>query len=69
LEPALAARRLHVHESVCRTRFIAEMAEWAPGISGARDDALDALAGCLMAEPVRLTRAGPPPPAAYWRGN
>ena len=69
LEPALAARRLHAHETVFRTRFPSEMAEWAPGVSGARDDALDALAGCLLAEPVRLARAGPPPQAAYWRGN
>jgi hypothetical protein len=69
LEPALAARRLHAHESVFRTRFPSEMAEWAPGVSGARDDALDALAGCLLAEPVRLARAGPPPRAAYWRGS
>jgi hypothetical protein len=69
LEPALAARRLHAHESVFRTRFPAEMAEWAPNVTGARDDALDALAGCLLAEPVRLARAGPPPRAAYWRGS
>jgi hypothetical protein len=69
LEPALAARRLHAHDSVFRTRFPSEMAEWAPGISGARDDALDALAGCLLAEPVRLARAGPPARAAYWRGS
>ncbi|MFM7423352.1 MAG: hypothetical protein ACKO54_27145, partial [Alphaproteobacteria bacterium] len=69
LEPALAARRLHAHESIFRTRFPSEMAEWAPGVAGARDDALDALAGCLLAEPVRLARAGPPPRAAYWRGS
>ena len=69
LEPALAARRLHAHETVFRTRLPSEMAEWAPNVSGARDDALDALAGCLLAEPVRLARPGPPPQAAYWRGS
>ncbi len=54
LEPALAARRLHAHESVFRTPFPAEMAAWRPDAPGARDDALDALAVCLLAEPVRL---------------
>lgn len=60
LEPALAGRRLHVHDSVLRTPFAAEMAEWRPGAAGARDDALDAVAGWMLAEPVRLARAGAP---------
>lgn len=68
LEPALAARRLHAHESVFRTPFAAEMADWKPGVAGLRDDALDAVAGALLAEPVRLPYAPPPPRTPGWRG-
>jgi hypothetical protein len=68
LDPALAARRLHAHEAVFRTRFPAEMAAWRPDAAGGHDDALDALAGCLLAEPVRLPPVPPPPRAAGWRG-
>lgn len=54
LDPVLAARRLSAHDSVFRTRFVREMAEWRPDAPGVHDDALDAVAGCLLAEPVRL---------------
>ncbi len=58
IEPVLAARRLWAHRSVLEGKFAAEMREWRPGPSskGAHDDALDAVAGCLLAEPVRLPR-------------
>jgi hypothetical protein len=68
LEPALAARRLFAHDSVMRTPFPGEMAEWRPGAPGMRDDALDAVAGCLLADPVRLVRAAPPARRPDWRG-
>lgn len=67
LEPALAARRLHAHESVFRTAFPGEMSEWRPDALGARDDALDAVSGCLLAEPVRLVRASAPARPPDWR--
>lgn len=51
----LAAGRVHVHDSVRTTPFITEMREWRPG-TRAPDDGLDAVAGCLLAEPVRLPR-------------
>lgn len=57
----LAAERLHAHRDVWRTPFVTEMREWRPG-AGARDDGLDAVAGCLLSEPVRLPRL--PAPAA-----
>jgi hypothetical protein len=48
------------------------MAAWRPDTpNGVRDDALDALAGCLLAEPVRLPLVPPAPrggAAAAWRG-
>lgn len=68
-DPVLAARRLHAHESVFATTFAAEMAAWKPGAAGVKDDALDAVAGVLLAEPARLPRrpvAARPPP---WRGT
>jgi len=51
----LAAGRVFVHERVRSSPFITEMREWRPG-SQAHDDGLDAVAGCLLAEPVRLPR-------------
>ncbi|MFH5925991.1 phage terminase large subunit [Roseomonas xinghualingensis] len=68
LDPALAARRLHAHEGVFRTAFPQEMSEWKPGAHGVRDDALDAVAGCLLAEPVRMPGLPPVPRGASWRG-
>ncbi|MDX6748783.1 phage terminase large subunit [Geminicoccaceae bacterium 1502E] len=57
LDPVLAARRLHVHESVWQSPFIREMREWSPGRSGGTDDALDAVAACIAAEPVHLRQS------------
>ncbi|SCA55408.1 DNA maturase B [Candidatus Terasakiella magnetica] len=51
----LASRALKVHRNVWRTSFPTEMREWVPSVS-AKDDALDAVAGCLLSEPVRLPR-------------
>jgi hypothetical protein len=55
----LADRQLHAHASVFETPFIAEMREWRPG-GKFRDDGLDAVSGCLLSEPVRLTRWAAP---------
>jgi hypothetical protein len=68
-DAVLAAGRLSAHRSVWDTPFILEMREWRPGGRG-RDDGLDAVAGCLGSEPVRLPRTagtdgGPTAPA--WR--
>ncbi len=69
LDPLLAARRLSAHESVFRTRFPREMAAWRPDAPGARDDALDALAGSVSAEPVRLPTLPPRGARVDWRGG
>lgn len=53
-DAVLAAGRLHAHASVWSTPFIEEMREWRPG-TRSRDDGLDAVAGCLLSEPVRLS--------------
>lgn len=55
-DAVMAAKRLAVHDSVLRTPFVREMREWRPGLPDQRDDGLDAVAGCLLAEPVRLPR-------------
>lgn len=68
LDPVLAGRRLHAHAQVFRTPFAAELAEWKPDTPGTRDDALDALSGCLLAEPVRLPGLPPAPRPLGWRG-
>ncbi|MBX9748300.1 MAG: phage terminase large subunit [Roseococcus sp.] len=68
-DPLLAARRLHAHESVFRTGFPREMAEWRPDARGARDDGLDAVAGCILAEPLRLPALPPRAPGPSWRGG
>ena len=51
----LAAGRINAHQSVLKSRFKAEMDDWRPG-SNNKDDALDAVAGCLLIEPVRIAR-------------
>ncbi len=53
---AMASQSLHVHGSVYETPFISEMVEWRPGVKGMRDDGLDAAAGALAAEPVRIPK-------------
>ncbi|MCB9996604.1 MAG: phage terminase large subunit [Rhodospirillales bacterium] len=55
-DTVLAARMLHVHASVYATSFISEVQEWRPGAKGGHDDGLDAVAGALSLEPVRLKR-------------
>jgi hypothetical protein len=52
----MAAQSLYVQESVYKTPFIREMQEWRPGLAGAKDDGLDAVAGALSLEPVRIQR-------------
>ncbi len=54
-EAVLAAGRLHAHSSIFESPFAGEMRDWRPGGKG-RDDGLDAVAGCLLSEPVRLYR-------------
>ncbi|MEM7022795.1 MAG: phage terminase large subunit [Pseudomonadota bacterium] len=55
-DPLLAAGALRAHADVWATPFIEEMREWRPR-RRCRDDGLDAVSGCLLAEPVRISRA------------
>jgi hypothetical protein len=56
-DPLLAAAALRAHANVWASPFIEEMREWRPR-RRCRDDGLDAVSGCLLAEPVRLPRSG-----------
>jgi len=70
LDPLLAARRLLAHERVMAGPLPDEMAEWRPEDKAARDDALDAIAGLILSEPVRLPRLPPLPlRPPSWRGG
>ncbi|MFS2011124.1 phage terminase large subunit [Azospirillum sp. CT11-132] len=66
----LADRRLLAHRQVWETSFIREMRDWRPdGRYRGPDDGLDAVAGCLGAEPHRFDRStAPADHRADWRG-
>ncbi|HYD31867.1 MAG TPA: phage terminase large subunit [Azospirillaceae bacterium] len=69
-EVVLAARALSAHASVWNTPFIQEMRDWRPdGRGKSHDDGLDAVAGCLLSEPVRLGVTTRPPRSGEWRGG
>lgn len=63
----LAAGALAAHASVWDTPFVTEMREWQPGGGKGHDDGLDAVAGCLASQPVRLPRLPPAGRRADWR--
>ena len=66
----LAARNLWLHERVTASPFLVEFREWRPGgEGGGPDDGLDAVAGCLSAEPVRLPRRPVLSARPGWRGS
>lgn len=55
-DAVMAARALHVHSDIQKTPFITEMQEWRPGKNNTHDDGLDAVAGALSLEPIRIKR-------------
>lgn len=57
-DAVLAARALSVHSSVKQTPFLTEMREWRPTSTNAKDDGLDAVAGALSQEPIRIGTGG-----------
>lgn len=68
-DAVLAAGALKAHRSIWDTPFIREMRDWRPDARfKGRDDGLDAVAGCLKSEPVRLGRFPRPERGADWRG-
>ncbi len=72
----MGAGLLHVHQAVGKTPFLRQMREWHPdgsksdhGFGKGQDDGLDAVAGCILSEPVRLPRVDLPLKRADWRAN
>jgi hypothetical protein len=57
-DAVLAARALSVHADIKATPFLTEMREWRPTSVNAKDDGLDAVAGALSQEPIRIGTAG-----------
>lgn len=55
-EVPLMNAALSVHNSVKQTSFLDELQDFDPFAPKGHDDALDAVAGCLLAEPIRLKR-------------
>lgn len=64
-DPVIAAGALNANAVVWRTPFIDEMRDWRPRRNG-RDDGLDAVSACILAEPVRLKRS-PANRRSNWR--
>lgn len=65
----LAARLLYVHERVKQTPFLREMQEWQPARAKGHDDGLDAVAGALLQEPVRIAKSYGSLHRLNWRGS
>ena len=65
----MAARALHVHNSVIKTPYLTEMAEWQPERKNNKDDGLDAVAGALSLEPVRFKRTRYEGSRPNWMGT
>jgi hypothetical protein len=68
-DAVLAAKALYVHKAVFVTPFICEMQEWRPDKPAAHDDGLDAAAGALAMEPVRIRAVGRVLGRNNWQGN
>lgn len=69
LDAVMAAQALYVHKDVYDTPLLNEMQEWRPGKAGGKDDGLDALAGALSLEPVRIKRHYPNKFIKSWRSD
>lgn len=54
----MAARRIHIHRAAMASPLMEEMRQWRPGLAKGHDDGLDALAGALSLQPVRIERVG-----------
>jgi hypothetical protein len=66
---ALETRRLHVHDRVYATPFMAEIQDWKPSKTGAKDDGLDAAAGAISNLHESLGAARIPGRHSWMRGG
>lgn len=56
LEVILANKALNINKKIYQTNFIAELREWTPIGNKNKDDAIDAVASCIISEPIRIPR-------------
>lgn len=68
-DAVLAAQALHVHKDVLKTPFLQELQDWRPSGGANHDDTLDAVAGALSLQPVRLGRSYGSRAAKWHRGH
>jgi len=68
-DAVLAAGALHARDTVLATPFPRELREWRPHVNSQRDDSLDAVAGCLLSEPVRIGAMLARGRRRDWRGD
>lgn len=62
----MASRKLFVHTSVRQTPFLTEMMDWREVGNNKKDDGLDAVAGALSQEPVRIKNIYPTQMAKFF---
>jgi hypothetical protein len=53
----LASKSLHIHKDILSTPFVREMEDWHPEKRGGHDDCLDAVAGAIALQPIRINRS------------
>ena len=68
-DAVMAAQALSIHRSVTQTPFMAEMREWRPSATNGRDDGLDAVAGALLQEPIRIAVGKQMPKRYNWQAT
>jgi hypothetical protein len=56
-DAVMASQSLSIHSRVKQTPFLTEMREWRPTLNNSKDDGLDAVAGALSQEPIKITSA------------
>lgn len=64
----LANKALYVHSKIWQTSFVEEMREWGKDKKN-KDDALDAVAGCLLSHPVRVSGVVNSGERFSWQGS
>jgi hypothetical protein len=61
IDAPLSAGFLHFHERIQKSRLMAEIEEWNPNMMSASniDDGMDALAGAMLANPIKISLLKP----------
>lgn len=68
-DAVMAAQALHVSKTVKQSPFMTEIREWRPIHLNGRDDGLDAVAGALSQEPIRIAMGAHRGSRKNWQPN